>query len=305
MADGLYEFIFEDDKCSGKDAVTVAHKLINIDKVDAVIGFACSGAALAALPLYEKAGVLSVVTVASSPKIGILGRNVFRTFPSDIKAAEKLFEHMLRKKHKSIAVLSEETEYAQDLKDAFLAHIKPGTLSVTLENYLPDTTDFKSILLKLKTKQLDGLFINPQAESTFATILQQIRELEWEVQLYGAYWPGSPVLREAVGSAINGVEFVDTPSLERILTFEGKAVLEQFQEQGGKIRSIEATFATTYEGFRAAHQALQDKADPAKFLSKTRFHGVFGNYSFDSNGDIRGISFSLKKIEDGKPVLIR
>jgi len=67
--DGRYEFVFEDDRCSGRDAVSVAHKLIDIDKVDAVLGFACSGAALAALPIYEKAHIPVMVTTASSPKI--------------------------------------------------------------------------------------------------------------------------------------------------------------------------------------------------------------------------------------------
>ena len=52
-----FELIFEDDKCEPKTAVAIANKFITIDKVDAVIGYTCSGPLLAAAPLYEKAKI--------------------------------------------------------------------------------------------------------------------------------------------------------------------------------------------------------------------------------------------------------
>ena len=51
LANNKYELIFEDDKCSPKEAVTVAHKFIDLDKLKYVTGFACSGATVAAAPM--------------------------------------------------------------------------------------------------------------------------------------------------------------------------------------------------------------------------------------------------------------
>lgn len=45
FADDVYELIFEDDKCSEKDAVSVAQKFADVDKVSYVLGFVCSGTA--------------------------------------------------------------------------------------------------------------------------------------------------------------------------------------------------------------------------------------------------------------------
>jgi ABC-type branched-subunit amino acid transport system substrate-binding protein len=53
LAQGKYSFVFEDDGCSAKGAVNVAHKLINIDRVRYVIGFACSSAVLGSASIYE------------------------------------------------------------------------------------------------------------------------------------------------------------------------------------------------------------------------------------------------------------
>ena len=38
------------------------------------------------------------------------------------------------------------------------------------------------------------------------------------------------------------------------------------------------------------------------YLFQTKFQGIFGDYSFDRNGDIRGLSFVVKTIVDGKVV---
>ena len=62
-----YELVFEDDKCSGKEAVTIAQKFVQIDKIHFVLGFPCSGALLSAAPVYEQNRVVVIAAAASSP----------------------------------------------------------------------------------------------------------------------------------------------------------------------------------------------------------------------------------------------
>ncbi len=47
------EAVYEDGKCDGKEAVTAAQKLINIDKVKIILGGGCSSETLGAAPLAE------------------------------------------------------------------------------------------------------------------------------------------------------------------------------------------------------------------------------------------------------------
>jgi branched-chain amino acid transport system substrate-binding protein len=300
---GRFEIIFEDDKCSGKDAVTIANKFINIDKVDFVVGFACSSATLSAAPLYERAKIPVIVTCASSPKIAAAGDYIFRTFPGDLHAARRLYRHV-HGKHNSLGILSEETDYAQDFKNAFLEENcgKEKPLTVIEENYLPDTVDFKALLLKLRSKAPDGLFINTQAEGAFAVIVKQLKELDWNTTVYGAYFPGSPSFLSEAGGAAEGIEFVDTPSLDFLLVPEGKAVLEEYSSRYPKMRSVEAVFATTFEALRVLDQALLSGQDTRQFIYQSKFRGIFGPYSFDADGEIEGMTFMMKKIVQGKAV---
>src|SRR5690606_26386395 len=73
LAPERFELIVEDDKCSSKDAASVAHKLVEVDKVDYVVGLACSSAALASAPIYERARTVTIVVSGSSPKIAQAG----------------------------------------------------------------------------------------------------------------------------------------------------------------------------------------------------------------------------------------
>lgn len=57
---GRYELIFEDERCDNRVAVSVAQKLINIDKVKYALGFPCNGTLLATASIYSRARVLVV-----------------------------------------------------------------------------------------------------------------------------------------------------------------------------------------------------------------------------------------------------
>ncbi len=305
LGNGRFKLIIEDDRCHPKDAVTVAHKFIDVDKVDFVLGFACSGAALGALPLYERAKIPVIVIGASSPKVAEAGEYIFRTTPSDLYAADALYG-LIKKKQKSVALLSELTDYAQDLKNAFVARNQSNELTIITKDYLPDSADFKTLLLSIKSKNPEAIFINTQAESTFATILKQLHELGWKIPVYGAYWPGSPALLSVAKEYLEGVQFADTPSLKGILNSEGQALFKEFVAQYGSPRSYESVFASAYAAFSALSQTVSEGHgdDVKSYLSNTKFNGIFGPFSFDQQGEIVGMEFSLKKIENGEVVLM-
>lgn len=296
------EIILEDDKCSAKDAVSIAQKFVNIDRVDAVIGPACSGSVLAAAPVYEKAGVLTMVTNASAAKISSAGDYIFRTSPGDFSAANKLFDYM-NEHENSIGVLSEQTDYAQGFKESFINLGAKEGRDLAAEDYLPDTADFRTLLYKLRTKGVTGLFINSQSEAHFINVVRQLASLNWRPNLYGAYWPASPTLLKALGTEANGIIFVDTPSLSDILNEEGKSLLKEYVRRFGAMRSTESVFASTFEGVNALVFALNSE-NPKQTLYQSEFSGIFGEYSFDKNGEIVGLGFVVKRIDGHKAVVL-
>lgn len=298
---GRYELVVEDDHCNGKDGVSIAQKFTTIDKVKAVVGFTCSASMLPAAPIYEKAGIIAVVAAASSPKIADAGEYIFRTVPEDRLLGGVLGKYAA-KKYSKVAILSEQTDYGQDLKSVFIDTVHGEGREVFNEDFLSNTPDFRTLLLRLRARSPDAFFINAQAEQTFAIILRQLREIGWHPALLAAYWPSSPTLLEMAKSDLEGIEFVDTPDLSQILNTEGREALAAYRADGGQIRSVEAMWATSVEAYRAVDAALQSGKDPRQYLRSETFHGVFGEYRFNAKGEVEGMSPVMKKIVRGVAV---
>lgn len=301
LAGGKYELIFEDDKCSGRDSVAAARRFIDVLKVKYVLGFPCSGSLLPTAPLYEKAKVLVVAMGASAVALSQAGDYIFRTWPSDVVAVQVLYEYVA-KKHKVLGVLSEETDYAQ----AFLKSLQDvnasGSLKIENEGYLPSERDFRSLLLKLKSKGVQALLLNSQTEASAAAILRDINAMKWPVPLYNGFLAGSPSFLSLAGNLAEGIIFPDFASAEESYGADSRALKAEFHRKYGKLNSVEMVFSTTFESFRALHLALESGKDARDFLYTTQFKGLFGAWSFDQNGDIQGINPLLNIIRDQKPV---
>jgi branched-chain amino acid transport system substrate-binding protein len=303
LRDNRYQLIFEDDKCSGRDAVTIAHKLIAQDKIKYALGFACSGTILSSAPIYEKEKVLAIVASGSSPQIKKAGEYIYRTFPDDGQLAV-IFYQYLKKNYQRVGIISEETDYAQDLKNALITADTEKKINWVVEDYLSETIDFKTQLAKLRQQNIQALLINSQSESGFSVIIKKVKEMNWDVQILGAYWPGASVLQKSILKGMEGTIYADTPLLSEILSKDGELIYQDYLKQGGETRSIEALFASTYEAFRALTEAIESGEDVQEYLNKTTFNGIFGKYSFDKNGEIKGFGHALKQIKNGKVVNI-
>ena len=91
------QLISVDDACDTEQAVVAAQKLIS-DGVTFVVGHVCSGAAIAAAPVYEAAGVIMMSASATNPRLTEEGHaNVFRVVGRDdqqgIIGGDYLAEH--------------------------------------------------------------------------------------------------------------------------------------------------------------------------------------------------------------------
>ena len=303
LAGNKYELVFEDDRCNGRDAVAVAHRFIDVLKLKYVAGFACSSTVLSSASLYEKAQVVVMVASASAAEISNSGDFIFRTWASDDGAARTLHRY-IASNHKSVGIISEQTDYAQGFLKSFIESNNDKKLNIASESYLTDTVDFRSSLLKLRARNIDGLFINSQTEVTLLAVLKQVKEMNWNVQVYSAYWGGASSFLEKAKSLAEGIIYVDLPSVKEALTSDGALLFNEFQKKYGKINSVELMFATAFEAFRALHMAIESGQEMRRYLYSTKFDGLFGEWWFDSHGEIQGLNFIMKVVKDGKGVLL-
>ena len=295
LAPGQYTLIFEDDRCENKSALSVARKFSRVDKVKEVFIF-CGQVAMATAKVYRDAGVTMMAPLATPSRISELG--VFRTGLSDALATRKIARH-IASKHRSIAVISEEDDYALAFQDDFLEAAKDLSLDSSHETYLPQETDFRPLLLRLKAANSEALFLNTQAEQALATLVKQLHDLRYYPRLYGAYLPGSAGFLKLGGKLAEGLVFVDFPAAEEFLTPEGKALYAEYIARFGPLNGWSFTFPAAFEGFRAIHLGLRSGGELERSLRETKFDGIFGSYTFDKNGDVVGPKHVLRVIRNG------
>ena len=105
------EIVIYDDKGDETEAVTMAKRLINNDKVSAIVGPSRSGTSLAIVDTVSKAEI-PLVTCAASGKIvkdetGKTRKWVFMTPQSDVAAVQKIYEYFGKNKITQIAIMSD------------------------------------------------------------------------------------------------------------------------------------------------------------------------------------------------------
>lgn len=290
--------IFEDDLCLGKNAVTAAHKLIEIDKIDYAMVI-CTESTLAVAPIFERAKIIVISPAAGGAAVSDSGDYIFRTWPSSA-ATGKLLANYVSSRHRTIGMLSEDRGYPQELASSFMGALPNGKIEAISEMFQSDETDFRSILNRFQAQKVGGLFINTNAERAFAAILTQIHQLKWNVPIYGVYMPGNSSFLQLAGELANGIVFVAAPSAESSFTPEGKNLYSGFVSKFGELRSSTFVFGATVEALQRVLSLRASKEDARRQLYNGHFNGVFGEYSFDRNGDIVGIEHQIRVIKDGK-----
>lgn len=298
LADNKYELVFDDDKCNGREATSVAQKFINLLKLKYVTGFPCSGSLLSSASLYEKSGTL-VMASGSSSEISQAGDFIFRTWPSDAGVSKVLYDH-ISKQHKNIGILTESTDYAEGLLNEFMKNTADDQITVVSDNFITEAQDYRATLTKFKNRKIDALYINTQSESTFLAVLKQAKTLGIDVTIYSAFVAESASFLENAKELADGIVVATIPSANDLLSSDGSSLFKEFEERFGKIRSFEFMFLSSFEGFRALHQAIESGQEPRRYLYSTKFSGLFGDWWFDKNGDIQGLKHTIKIVKDRK-----
>lgn len=306
LGGGRYELIFEDERCTNKDAASIAHKLIDVDKVRYALGFPCNGTLLATAPIYDRAGVLVITASATSGDVLDLGQNIFRLFPSDTGCSRAL-QTYVSKKNKKIAIITEQNEYPVMMERSFTAYNSASAkpLEIRSFDFMHGSSDFRTIASKIRSQGFDAVFLNANTDTSFIDMVKQLGDQHLTADMYSAYLPGSKVVLDALGSKVNGYKYCNLPISDDLVTARGKEFLAKFRARFGEPQSGFPVVPSAVESFRLLDLAIQSGQPPADFLRSKKFSdGFIPEYWFD-HGAIQGIDFQMQVVRDGKVEVLK
>lgn len=112
--------IYEDDQTKPDLAVSAFQKLVNVDKVQMIIGPASSGGVMACAPLANERKVVLLSSGAASPDITYAGDYIFRNRSSGSQEANTTADFAFKKLGlRRIVILKINTDYGQGFARVF------------------------------------------------------------------------------------------------------------------------------------------------------------------------------------------
>ncbi len=301
------EVIFEDEKDSPTACVNAVQKLINVDKVVAIVGPMTSGGVLAAGPTAEAAKKICITPTATSPKVSGMGEFVSRACSRIDQQSRELTDYVAKNwKPKSVGILFSNEPYGKGCADLFGKDFeKAGIKVVATESFMRGSRDFKAQLTKINAAKPDILFIPGYTQET-APAAAQARQLGMNQKILGVYGDMDQVYIELAGKAAEG-HVIASEYDEDYDTPKNKEFKQRYYELAKKNNDpVNIMFAAlTYDSTSMLLEGMKKYGPTSegvqKFLKEVKgFDGVTGNLGFDKTNDCVKSALYLLEVKNGK-----
>lgn len=295
-----------DDACEPKQAVAVANRLVDQEKVIGVVGHFCSSSTIPASEVYGDAGVIAITPGSTNPTVTERGLTaMFRMCGRDdqqgIVAGDYIVDVL---KGKKVAVINDKDTYGKGLADATTKQLMARGVKPVLEEGLTrGEKDFSALVTKIRSVGADVVYfggLHPEA----GPLVRQLREAGLKDV---KFMSDDGIVTDEMVTTAGGAQYVDgvymTFGADPRMLPDSKAVVDEFRKNGtepeGYTLYAYASLQALAAGFNGAKS---DKGeDAAKWLKAHSVKTVMGEKTWDAKGDLKVSDYVVYQWDkDGK-----
>ena len=303
------ELIIYDDRLKAEEAVAIANKLIEKDKVVGVVSGSYSGPTRVVAPIFQKAGMPMVAGYAVHPDVtwnpntktpnDFNFRNGFLGEVEGAAAAEFAVKDL---KAKRMSIIAMDNDFGRSISAGFAERAeKLGAAIVTKQMYkFPGEKDFRPYLTTIKEGNPDVIFAAGYYNEA-ASIVRQAKELGIKSQILGEEGFDSPKFIEIAGDAAEGV--IIATNLDRD---DPRPVVQNFLKNYKAAYKEDADMvgASSYDAFMILVDAIKKAGTDAKAIQKALletkdYNGLTGKISRFVQGEVVK-PVQIQVVKDGK-----
>lgn len=303
------KIVVVDNKSDKAEAANAVARLVDNEKVNAIIGSYGSSLSMSGGPVAKDAGIPVVGCSPTNPLVTLDNDYYFRVCFIDpfqgTVMANYAFNELGAKKAAIIQDITQ--DYSVGLsnyfKNAFKELAGDENAIVAEVSYNTGDNDFSAQLQTVKSANPDVIFA-PGNYGESALLIKQAREMNITVPILGGDTWEAPEFIEVGGSAVEGIVFSTHFTAEAPVTEVSTEFMNAYKEKyEGK--EPNAFAALGFDAYLVILDAIEraGSADPAAIrdaLAETKdFKGATGNITLDANGDATK-SAVIKKVTDGK-----
>jgi len=307
--------IIYDTKGNETECRTLVQRLIEKDKVLAIIGPSLSGTSLKVVPLAERYKVPLVSCAASVKIVKPVKKWVFKTPQTDTLAVERIYDYMQRHGIKKIAAIYHANDYGKSGLEQMKKLGPKYGISVIADESYAEATDVTSQLTKLKAKEPDALICWDTSRGA-AIVTRDARRIGFDMPIFMSHGIASRRYIELAGDAAEGVIFPagkllvydklpDTDPQKSVLASYAKAYKERYGKDADTFGGH--AWDALHLVIKALKEAGPDRAKIRDAIERTKnFIGTGGvfNFSPEEHNGLTKEAFVLIKIVNGKWTLL-
>jgi len=312
------QLIVYDDAGDANNARTFATRLVEQDKIAAMVGGSTTGSTLAMMPVFEDAEIPFISLAGAIQIIEPVHKWVFKTPHTDKMACEKIFADLKSRNLTTIAMISGTDAFGKSMRDQCVAVAPNAGVSIALEeSYGPRDSDMTPQLTNIRNKAGVQAVVNPGFGQGPAIVTRNYRQLDIKLPLYESHGVASKQYIELAGPAAEGVRL---PAAALLIADKLPANDPQkpvvvnytrtYQQKTGQAVSTFGGHA--YDGLMVLVEAMQraKSADPAKVrdeIERTKGYIGTGGIVNMSPADHLGLNlsaFHMLEIKGGDWTLV-
>jgi branched-chain amino acid transport system substrate-binding protein len=307
------DLVIYDDGGDANNARTFATRLVEEDKIVAMVGGTTTGSTLAMIPVFEEAQIPFISLAGAVQIIEPVRKWVFKTPHTDRMACEKILTDLKRRNLTAVALISGADAFGKSMRDQCVA-VAPK-LGITIaheETYGPRDSDMTPQLTNIRNKAGVQAVVNPGFGQGPAIVTRNYRQLGISLPLYQSHGVASKQFIDLAGPAAEGVRL---PAAALLVA----AKLSTGDPQRSVVMSYSATYQQrtgqpvstfgghAYDGLMILVQAMQraksaDKAKVRNEIENTKGYVGTGGIVTMSPTDHMGLdlsAFRMLEIKNG------
>jgi branched-chain amino acid transport system substrate-binding protein len=312
------QLIVYDDAGNASNARTFATRLVEEDKIVAMVGGSTTGSTLAMIPVFEDAGIPFISLAGAVQIIEPVHKWVFKTPHTDTMACEKIFADLKHRNLTNVALISGTDGFGKSMSaECHKVAGKAGIKIVTEETYGPSDSDMTPQLTKIRNLAGVQAVVNPGFGQGPAIVTRNYRQLGINLPLYESHGVASKEYIKLAGPAAEGVRLPAAALLiaDKLPNSDPQKpvvvnYVRTYQQKTGQAVSTFGGHA--YDGLMILTEAMQraksaDKAKVRDEIEKTKGYIGTGGIVNMSPTDHLGLdlsAFHMLEIQGGDWTLV-
>jgi branched-chain amino acid transport system substrate-binding protein len=307
------DLIIYDDGGDANNARTFATRLVEEDKIVAMVGGTTTGSTLAMIPVFEEAQIPFISLAGAIQIIEPVRKWVFKTPHTDRMACEKIFTDLKRRNLVTVALISGADAFGKSMRDqCVVVAPKHGIAIAHEETYGPRDSDMTPQLTNIRNKPGVQAVVNPGFGQGPAIVTRNYRQLGISLPLYQSHGVASKQFIDLAGPAAEGVRL---PAAALLVATKLSSSDPQrsvvmgysttYQQRTGQ--QVSTFGGHAYDGLMILVQAIQraksaDKAKVRNEIEKTKGYVGTGGIVTMSPTDHMGLdlsAFRMLEIKSG------